>query len=187
MFVVCRSDSLIRTGLKVQTQPKYFEIYLISRHKIQTNGSKLVHWLSWKRPRLSHKCKCDHFCYLGRVPYGIHRGTVRCTYGMVQLLTSGRYNIRRNVTKSERYKNGSVHDFSLWRNAKCSVQWCVRRELPYKNPILSRSTNRLGAAVQTGFIYHILKFVIFLLLDKTSFHFNFEHSNSVYKIRQFMI
>ena len=38
---------------------------------------------------------------------------------MVQLHTLGRYNIRRNVTKSERYKNGSVHDFSLWRNAKC--------------------------------------------------------------------
>ena len=44
---------------------------------------------------------------------------------MVQLHTSGRYNIRRNVTKSERYKKGMVHDFSLWRNAKCSVQWCV--------------------------------------------------------------
>ena len=40
-------------------------------------------------------------------------GTVRCMYGMVQLHTSGRYNIRRNVTKSERYKNGMVHDFSL--------------------------------------------------------------------------
>ena len=25
----------------------------------------------------------------------------------------GESNIRRNVTKSERYKNGSVHDFSL--------------------------------------------------------------------------
>ena len=44
---------------------------------------------------------------------------------MVQLHTSGRYNIRRNVTKSERYKNGTVHDFSLWRNAKCSVQCTV--------------------------------------------------------------
>ena len=42
-----------------------------------------------------------------------YAGTVRCTYGMVQLHTSGRYNIRRNVTKSERYKNGTVHDFSL--------------------------------------------------------------------------
>ena len=40
---------------------------------------------------------------------------------MVQLHTSGRYNIRRDFTKSEQYKNGTVHDFSLWRNAQCSV------------------------------------------------------------------
>ena len=39
--------------------------------------------------------------------------TVRGTYGMVQLHTSGRYNIRRDFTKSERYKIGTVHDFSL--------------------------------------------------------------------------
>ena len=64
-------------------------------------------------PRLSHKCKSDHFCYLQAGYRTAYAGTVRCTYGMVQLHTSGRYNIRRNVTKSERYKNGSVHDFSL--------------------------------------------------------------------------
>ena len=55
-----------------------------------------------------------------------YAGTVRCTYGMVQLHTSGRYNICQNGTKSERYKNGTVHDFSLWRNAKCSVQWWMQ-------------------------------------------------------------
>ena len=54
------------------------------------------------------------------VQYDVH-----CTYGMVQLHTSGRYNIRRYVTKLGRYKNVTVHDFSLWRNAKCSVKWCV--------------------------------------------------------------
>ena len=53
-----------------------------------------------------------------------YAGTVRGTYGMVQLHTSGRYNIRQDFTKSDRYKIGTVQDFSLWRNAWCSLS-CV--------------------------------------------------------------
>ena len=65
---------------------------------------------------------------------------------MVQLHTSGRYNIRRNVTKSERYKNGTVHDFSLWRNAKCSVQWCVAYSLHITRSIVN--TQALSTTVK---------------------------------------
>ena len=51
-----------------------------------------------------------------------YAGTVRCTYGMVQLHMSGRYNIRRNVTKSEGYKNWTVHDFAydVMQSVRCS-------------------------------------------------------------------
>ena len=40
-----------------------------------------------------------------------YAGTVQGTYGMVQLHTSGQYNIRRDFAKLEWYKNGTVHDF----------------------------------------------------------------------------
>ena len=47
---------------------------------------------------------------------------------------SGRYNIRQNVTKWEQYKNKTVHDFSLWRNAWCSASGACFRKCVERNP-----------------------------------------------------
>ena len=72
-----------------------------------------------------HAPLSDHFCCLGRVPYGIRRYSTSW-YGTVQLQTSGRYNKAGMLLSQNGTKIGTVHDFSLYRTARCSALHCPR-------------------------------------------------------------
>ena len=57
-------------------------------------------------PHPPHAPFSDHFCCLGRVPYGIRRYSTRCVrHGTITHV--GTVQQSRDVTKSERYKNRS--------------------------------------------------------------------------------
>ena len=78
------------------------------------------------------------------------QGTVRHTPVQYDVSTAWYNYKRRNVTKSERYNNGTVHDFSLWRNAKCSVQWCVIHSIGFSDVSQDRLAHAHATAWKTG-------------------------------------
>ena len=73
-----------------------------------------------RRCETKHAPLSEHFCCLGRVPYGIRRYSTRCVrHGTIH--TSGRYNKAGMLPSRNGTKIGTVHDFSLYRTARCSA------------------------------------------------------------------
>ena len=68
--------------------------------------------------RLSHKCKSDHFCYLGRVPYGIRRySTMYVRHGTI---THAGMLLSRNGTTTGRYM---ILAYDVMQSVRCSDAW----------------------------------------------------------------